>query len=804
MSGLYRLRPELEFSTQTQHGKNYVVVKDPVTLRYFRFSDAQAVILDLARAPIDIETLAAAVSERIGANVKRASLEGLLNSLDQKLLLDTPAAHAKLEEYRGRKTRDTDGNLLYLRLVSLDAEAVFEWLFPKVRWCFTPAFNFFAVFMILCGFIITFQHWERLGTQFLSLLSLHGILAGILMVSIVVYFVTVMHEFAHGLTCRYFGGKVRELGFMLIYFMPAFYCDVSDAWMFTERRQRVWVTFAGGYFQLVMWGMATVVWRFVAEDTLISSIVLSVILFSGVQTLFNFNPLIKLDGYYMLSDYLEVPNLRAKAFQAVRAWIAGKAEPLLDGEHRRALLLYGGLSLTFSTLLLTVVYVNIFRLTTTYFAFAGLVDFVMFAGLTLKRTATEPVAAARALVTRAAVRKYRNLGIAAVLVLLTFVIRWDLRIASEFTILPRDEAVVRSETEGTVAELMVREGSHVEKGDVIAVLQDFDRQRDLSLVNGELEQKQAELALLVAGPRAEEVDRAERLVATKETELSNVRRNVQQRTQLEQGLVREETELRLAEIEFGRTRDLFEEGLGPRVDMEKAETEFEIQRSAVAETATSLDILTESNDRAEDLRERELDEARSALVLLRAGFRSEEIQQRQAEVQTLEAQQEILDNEVKKSTILAPISGAVVTPFIERRMNSHLLPGDELARIVAVDRVTAELIVPEKEMDEVQPGSRVVLKVRSYPARDYAGHVNFIAPVAETIGAARFVKVRTELVTEDGSDRTADHEDYQENDALKPEMTGVAKIYADRRPIYQLMTHRIVRWIRTEFWDILP
>ncbi len=163
MSGLYRLRPELEFSTQTQHGKNYVVVKDPVTLRYFRFSDAQAVILDLARAPIDIETLAAAVSERIGANVKRASLEGLLDSLDQKLLLDTPAAHAKLEEYRGRKTRDTDGNLLYLRLVSLDAEAVFEWLFPKVRWCFTPDFNFFAVFMILCGFIITFQHWERLG-----------------------------------------------------------------------------------------------------------------------------------------------------------------------------------------------------------------------------------------------------------------------------------------------------------------------------------------------------------------------------------------------------------------------------------------------------------------------------------------------------------------------------------------------------------------------------------------------------------------------------------------------------------------
>ena len=786
MSALYSLRPELEFSTQTQHGSNYVVVKDPVTLRYFRFGEAQAVILDLVRSPVDIETLSAGISERLGANVKRASLEGLLDSLDQKLLLDTPATQAKLEEYKGRKTRERDGNLLYLRLVSINAEVVFEWLFPKVRWCFTPAFNVFAVLMILCGFVITFLHGERLAAQFFSLLSLHGIL----MVWVVVYFVTAMHEFAHGLTCRYFGGKVRELGFMLIYFMPALYCDVSDAWMFTERRQRVWVTFAGGYFQLVVWGAATVVWRIVAEDTLISSIALSAILFGGLQTLINFNPLIKLDGYYMLSDYLEIPNLRAKAFQAVRAWIAGKAEPLLDGAHRQALIVYGGLSLTFSTLLLTVVYVNIFRLTTTYFAFAGLVGFLMFSGLTLKRTATEPVAGAKAVVTRAALKKYRNLGITFVLLLATFVIPWELRIASDFRILPRQEAVVRSETEGTVTEIMVREGARVEAGDIIAVLYDFDKDRSLSLIEGELEQKQAELALLLAGPRPEEVDRAERLVDTKQTELSNVRRNLQQRNQMEQSLVREQTELRLAEIEFGRTRDLFEAGLGPRVDMEKADAELAIQRAAVAETDTSLDILSESNDREEDLKERELAEAGSALNLLMAGYRSEEIQQRQAEVQTLESQQKILHAEIEKSQIRSPISGTVVTPFIERLLNRHLLPGDELARIVDVDRVWAEMVVPEKEMADVHPGSPVMLKVRSYPARDFEGRVDFIAPVAETIGPARYVKVRTELPNEDG--------------ALKAEMTGVAKVHAGRRLVIQLMTRRAIRWIRTEFWDILP
>ncbi len=341
---LYSLRPELEFSRQTQHGSSYVVVKDPITFRYFQFHETHAVIsaiLALVRSPIDIETLSAIVSERVGAKVNPTSLERLLHSFDQKLLLDTPATRAKLEADSGPKARNDDTNLLYERLVSVNAEAVFEWLFPKVRWCFTPAFNVFAVFIILCGFAITFQYGDRMARQFLSLLSLHGIL----MVSVVVYCVTMMHEFAHGLTCRYFGGKVREVGFMLIYFMPALYCNVSDAWMFTERRQRIWVMAAGGYFQLIVWGMATVVWRVVAEDTIISSIALCAILFSGVQTLFNFNPLIKLDGYYILSDYLEIPNLRAKAFRAVHAWIGGTAEPLLDGAHRRALLIYGGLSL---------------------------------------------------------------------------------------------------------------------------------------------------------------------------------------------------------------------------------------------------------------------------------------------------------------------------------------------------------------------------------------------------------------------------------------------------------------------------
>ena len=325
---------------------------------------------------------------------------------------------------------------------------------------------------------------------------------------------------------------------------------------------------------------------------------------------------------------------------------------------------------------------------------------------------------------------------------------------------------------------------------MIARLFDFDKERELSRVSGELEKKRAELAQLRKGPRAEEIDQAQTLVDTKRVELGNIRRNIQLQNQLEQTLTRTQTELRLAEIELRRTSDLFEQELGPRVDMEKAQTTVEIYHSAVAEAEASLQILAEENDREEDLKTRELAQAESALRLLRAGSRPEEIQGREAEVNMLEAQQRILNEELKKSEIRARISGTVTTPFLEKILNRHLEAGDEVCRIVDIDRVRAEMFVPEKEMGDVEPGMPVYLKARSFPTREFAGRVDFIAPVAEMVENAHVVKIRTELANADG--------------LLKPEMTGVAKIHAGRRQVIELMTRRIIRWVRTEFWDLFP
>ena len=98
--------------------------------------------------------------------------------------------------------------------------------------------------------------------------------------------------------------------------------------------------------------------------------------------------------------------------------------------------------------------------------------------------------------------------------------------------------------------------------------------------------------------------------------------------------------------------------------------------------------------------------------------------------------------------------------------------------------------VPEKEMADIRPGNPVSMKARSLPSVDLQGRVDFIAPVAQTVSGQQMVVVRSEL--------------QNDNLLLKPEMTGVAKIYCGDRRIIDIMTYRLIRWIRTEFWDLLP
>jgi putative peptide zinc metalloprotease protein len=151
----------------------------------------------------------------------------------------------------------------------------------------------------------------------------------------------VLHEFGHGLSCKHYGGECHEMGAMLLVFTPALYCNVSDSWMLPNKWHRAFIGAAGMYVEIFLAACATFVWWF-SEPGLINQIALSVMFICSVSTvMFNGNPLLRFDGYYILMDLLEIPNLRQKSTEVLRRtlfeWCLGVEQPenpFLPQKHR--------------------------------------------------------------------------------------------------------------------------------------------------------------------------------------------------------------------------------------------------------------------------------------------------------------------------------------------------------------------------------------------------------------------------------------------------------------------------------------
>src|SRR6266496_4360767 len=307
LTAAVRLRNDLVISRQDGSEGTIFVIKDPVTERFFRFKETEHFIAQQFDGATSSDTVRQRAAERLGITLSPENLEQFANRLQRIGLLTSAEPGAAALPSRRRRV---GGDVFYLRFRLFDPDRLFDWLVSKVRFLFTPHFLVLSAALVVCAFGITAIHWGGMMLQFWGLFRFESLLlAWFVMLGVVTF-----HEFAHGLTCKHFGGRVREIGFLLIYFQPAFYCNVSDAWLFPEKSKRLWVTFAGAYFETFLWALATFAWWLTDPHTTVNHLALVVVATSAIKSFFNMNPLIKLDGYYLLSDWLGIPNLRQKAF----------------------------------------------------------------------------------------------------------------------------------------------------------------------------------------------------------------------------------------------------------------------------------------------------------------------------------------------------------------------------------------------------------------------------------------------------------------------------------------------------------
>ena len=242
--------------------------------------------------------------------------------LNQIGLLDLRAASGaslyerfQLRERARRRFRPT--SLLFLRIPLFQPDAFLQRTLRFVRPLFSrAAFVVWLICAAFCGWIL-WQHW----LEFTDPLS--GMLTSLNLPLIVCLLVglKVIHEFGHAYACKRFGGHVPEMGAFLMAGVPCAYVDASAAWSFRRRLHRLVVSLAGVYFESIM-AMASLVLWFVSDNPELRSIAhYTFLLSSAVTVAFNINPLMRYDGYYVLADLVNMPNLRSESSHASVSWV---------------------------------------------------------------------------------------------------------------------------------------------------------------------------------------------------------------------------------------------------------------------------------------------------------------------------------------------------------------------------------------------------------------------------------------------------------------------------------------------------
>ena len=484
-----KLRPDLRISEQTVNGEKSYVIKNHETNSYNRYGEFEYQLLmlcDGTRTPAEISE---ALSEQDpDSAIAESEVLEFLDSIEPAMWERSLGEKnlAVLERIRDeRKGRVDQSSMLYMSFKAWDPNKTLEKLEPYLSWIYTTQFVFFCILLFVTAAYFVAGDWSRVQRDTSSLYSFADKSAyDVWAFWILLLMIGAIHEFGHGLTCKHFGGDVHQMGFLLIYLTPAFYTDTTDILLFDRTSRRQWVIFAGIWIELVLCSVSAVIWHFTAPGSIVNDLAYKAMLLSGIQgAVINLNPLIKADGYYALSQFLDIDNLREDAFAFLRVWYQKYILrrdidlPPTSRRQRRIFLVFGLAAIFYSVALLAVVLLFAKNVLLSkfgdwgYFLFAGVVYFLIRKEI----KSYLPVV-------RAWIRKQREyymtwkftraqtfgaLGVA----LLLFVPPVPTSVSSELVLEPGKDAHLRTSVSGKIAEVLVYQGQEVKAGQLLAVLE---------------------------------------------------------------------------------------------------------------------------------------------------------------------------------------------------------------------------------------------------------------------------------------------------------------------------------------------
>jgi putative peptide zinc metalloprotease protein len=500
------LRADLITSEQVYLGRVYIIVKNPISLTYFRLSrahyeaasrfDGHANLLSIATAlqhssrywralPLEqaVEELAQ-LANQLGAF-------GVIQSSGHQSLRRIDSLHERRSKIRFEAII---GSILYIKKSLVDPNRLLSRMDPYFSWMFTRGYVAAFVAAAIVTLLMLAGHTQEIAEHGANFFTLQNLA----LTWVVFIFVKTVHEFGHGLTCKHFGGEVHEMGALFILFTPYLYCNVSDSWLLPDKTRRILVTAAGIFVEMTLAIIAAWVWVFTAPG-LLHQICFNIMFTCSVSTvLFNANPLMKFDGYYMLSDALEVPNLKQKSSAAATHWAqrwllglrGGGPAQFFSYELSPLFGLYAVASYFYGWLVLYRISSHMFDALAPYgldFLSRSYVWLYLFTALALpcfrlmQSTYKNPVTR------QAAGRRFAQIGVGlAALLAVSWIVPWQDSVKRGAVLENAAVEPVAARTAGFLREIYVREGQKVRAGEPLAQLENLDLTADAADLEREI------------------------------------------------------------------------------------------------------------------------------------------------------------------------------------------------------------------------------------------------------------------------------------------------------------------------------
>lgn len=487
-----RLGPGVVFRQLSTRDETYVIVKDTSQQKFFKFELWEQDMLQLLDGSRTVEEIEAAFREKhpeMGTDLQWTLdyLEGLkglglLVRTDQErhlIMMD------KIKTLRKRRFYSEKSTLMQISIPLFDPDRLMNRIVPWIRFWWSPWFIacWVAIFAVVLGYLI--YYWDLYWKGFFSVWNPAEKGFGDWAFFLALLFgVSVWHELGHGFACKRYGGEVHDIGFIIFYLQPSFYCAVDDSYIFPKQSHRLAATFGGPYFELMLCSVAAAVWLTTPAEWWIHSLALTLVFFTGLSViLMNVNPLIKLDGYYILMDWLDVPDLREESFKYISERIKkhlfhlAVPEKPIPRRRRRIYLIYGICSILYLTVL---IYVLFLLVRSWLVAWLGPGGYLVLFGLMLYAF-RKKIAGMRRFLSHLWLDKADWLKsrrgkviagavLAAALAVLAL-IPTPTRIDGLFVVEPVGRAVIRAPADGIVQSVAVEEGEILAEGDALAVLE---------------------------------------------------------------------------------------------------------------------------------------------------------------------------------------------------------------------------------------------------------------------------------------------------------------------------------------------